>query len=136
MDSYVPDKKLNFMLERADDITNNKLYQEFSIFGSTKLSRIDPSSIDYIDVKISEIKSESDKMMLISYINYKLDIIDYYISILENPKLSRKYSVPHSIEQLENMKGRLNTLRDRVLNYKIPERLKGIIVAYPENYEG
>ena len=74
--------------------------------------------------------------MLISYINYKLDIIDYYISILENPKLSRKYSVPHSIEQLENMKGRLNTLRDRVLNYKIPERLKGIIVAYPENYEG
>ncbi len=136
MDSYVPDKKLNFMLERANNIANDNLYQEFSIFGSTKLKRIDPSSIDYINVKIETIKSESDKMMLISYINYKLDIIDYYISILENPKLSRKYSVPHTIEQLQDMKTRLNTLRDRVLNYKIPERLKGIIVAYPENYEG
>ena len=75
-------------------------------------------------------------MMLISYIHSKLDIIDFYLGILKDPKLAKKYNVPNTAEQLERMRHRLLTSRENILKFKIPERNKGIIIAWPENYEG
>lgn len=136
-DSSVRDgKKLLFMENRADRIIQDGYLSEAFIFKSNKLKRIDPAELDYIDIKTQEIKSDSDKMMLISYLHSKLDIIDYYLSILNNPKLSKKYSIPHTIDQLENMKKRLLVSRMNILNFKIPERTKGLYIAWPENYEG
>ena len=74
--------------------------------------------------------------MLISYLYYKLDTVQYYKSILEDPQLSKKYIVPHSYEQLKSMEKRLYQLRDTILKYKIPEKSKQILVAWPEGYEG
>ena len=87
-------------------------------------------------IKMEGIKSESDKLMLITYIHSKLDLIDYYIQILENPNLSKKYSIPNSLGQLKGFKERLLVYRDNILRYKIPDRLKGVLVAWPEGYEG
>jgi hypothetical protein len=135
-DSSINDgKKLRFMEERAERVIQDGYLTEAFIFKS-KLKRIDPAELDYIDIKTQEIKSDSDKMMLISYLHSKLDLIDYYISILKNPKLSKKYSVPHTIEQLETMRKRLLISRVNILNFKIPERTKGLYVAWPQNYEG
>ena len=125
---------LTFMENRADNIVEN-YYTEF-FFGKKKLSKIDPAELDYIDIKTNEIKNENDKMMLISYIHSKLDIIDFYLEILKDPKLAKKYNVPNSADQLERMRTRLLTSRENILKYKIPERNKGIIIAWPENYEG
>ena len=125
---------LTFMENRADNIVEN-YYTEF-FFGKKKLSKIDPAELDYIDIKTNEIKNENDKMMLISYIHSKLDIIDFYLGILKDPKLAKKYNVPNSADQLERMRTRLLTSRENILKYKIPERNKGIIIAWPENYEG
>lgn len=125
---------LTFMENRADSIVEN-YYTEF-FFGKKKLSKIDPAELDYIDIKTNEIKNENDKMMLISYIHSKLDIIDFYLEILKDPKLAKKYNVPNSADQLERMRTRLLTSRENILKYKIPERNKGIIIAWPENYEG
>ena len=125
---------LTFMENRADSIVEN-YYTEF-FFGKKKLSKIDPAELDYIDIKTNEIKNENDKMMLISYIHSKLDIIDFYLGILKDPKLAKKYNVPNSADQLERMRTRLLTSRENILKYKIPERNKGIIIAWPENYEG
>ena len=125
---------LTFMENRADSIVEN-YYTEF-FFGKKKLSKIDPAELDYIDIKTNEIKNENDKMMLISYIHSKLDIIDFYLEILKDPKLAKKYNVPNSADQLERMRTRLLTSRENILKYKIPERNKGIISAWPENYEG
>ena len=122
------------MENRADSIVEN-YYTEF-FFGKKKLSKIDPAELDYIDIKTNEIKNENDKMMLISYIHSKLDIIDFYLGILKDPKLAKKYNVPNSADQLERMRTRLLTSRENILKYKIPERNKGIIIAWPENYEG
>lgn len=126
--------QLTFMENRADSIVEN-YYTEF-FFGKKKLSKIDPAELDYIDIKTNEIKNENDKMMLISYIHSKLDIIDFYLEILKDPKLAKKYNVPNSADQLERMRTRLLTSRENILKYKIPERNKGIIIAWPENYEG
>ena len=75
-------------------------------------------------------------MMIISYIHSKLDMVEYYISILENPALSKKYSIPHSLNQLYDMKKRLYQLREIALKFKIPERNRHMLVSWADNYEG
>lgn len=135
--SSIEKSKIEYMMEKAERIcSDEEIITEFFSFGQKQLKKIDPAELDYIDVKINEIKSESDKMMLISYLYSKLDMIDYYINILENPKLSTKYNIPHTLEQLKAMKKRLMTTRENILAYKIPDKMKGILVAWPDNYEG
>jgi len=128
-------KKIQYMQERADKDIEDGYYTEFFIFGK-ELKRIDPAEIDYIDVKVQSIQNNNDKMMIVSYIHSKLDLVEYYISIMENPKLSRKYSIPHSLTQLYDLKKRLLLLRKMALEFKIPERNKNILVAWPIGYEG
>ena len=130
--SIINGRKVEYMQERAD-----KLIQEgFFLFGPKNLSRIDPSEIDYIDVKINSIKNDSDKMMVISYIHSKLDMVDYYISILEDPKLSKKYSIPHNLNQLYDMRKRLYQLREIALKFRIPERNRHMLVSWGDVYDG
>lgn len=127
--------KTQYISERVEKDINDYYTTEF--FGITKhLKRIEPADIDYVIIKMEGIKSESDKLMLITYIHSKLDLIDYYIQILENPTLSKKYTIPNSLEQLKSFKARLNVYRDNILKYKIPDKYKGILVAWPEGYEG
>lgn len=133
--SIVDGRKVQYMQERADKDIEDGYYTEFFIFGK-ELKRIDPAEIDYIDVKIQSIQNNNDKMMIVSYIHSKLDLTEYYISILENPKLARKYNIPHSLNQLYELKKRLLFLRKMALEYRIPERNKGILVAWPTGYEG
>lgn len=133
--SIVNGRNLEIMHERVE-AGLDEYYKEFTIFPTKKLKRIDPAELDYILVKISEIRNDSDKMMLISYIYNKIDVIDYYLSILSDPALSRKYSVPHNVSQLKAMKARLNEYREKILNYHIPERDKHILVKWPTGYEG
>lgn len=128
-------KKLEVMHERADKAIEDGYYTEFFLF-KKDLKRIDPAEIDYIDVKISGIKNTNDKMMILSYLHSKLDLVEYYISILENPKTARKYNIPHSLSQLQNLRKRLLQLREIALKYKIPEKNKHVLVAWPEGYEG
>ena len=134
--SVINGRKVEFMQERADKIIEEGYYTEFFLFGGKQLKRIDPSEIDYIDIKISGIKNDTDKMMIVSYIHSKLDLVEYYISIMENPVLAKKYVIPHSLNQLYDMKKRLLQLREIALKYRIPERNKNIMVAWPTNYEG
>lgn len=122
--------------ETVDDIIDGQCVKEFFLFGGKDLKRLDPSEIDYIDVKISAMKTETDKMMIISYIHSKLDMVNYYISIMQNNKLRRKYNVPHTLDQLFSMKKRLENLREIALKFRLPEKYKGILVAYPTGYEG
>lgn len=118
------------------DQAEGEYVTEFFIFGTKRLKRIDPADIDYIQVKINDIRTENDKMMLITYIYGKLDIIDYYLQILDDPKASAKYSVPHSKQELLAMKSRLLDLRDSILKYRIPLRNKNLMIAWPTDYEG
>ena len=128
-------KKVKIMQERADKVIEYGYYNEFFLF-KKELKRIDPAEIDYIDVKISGIKNLNDKMMVISYLHSKLDLVEYYISILENKKTARKYNIPHTLSQLQNLRKRLLQLREIALKFKIPEKNKHVLVSWPEGYEG
>lgn len=133
--NFSSDKKIEYMLERADKEVE-EYYTEFFIFGGKELKRIDPSEIDYIQVKASSIKNDNDKMMIISYLHSKLDMVEYYISILENPKYAKRYRIPHTLQQLYDMKKRLLLLRKNILEYKIPLRDRTVLVSWPTGYSG
>lgn len=134
--TIVDGRKVQYMQERADKDIEDGYYTEFFIFGGKELKRIDPAEIDYIDIKIQSIKNNNDKMMVVSYIHSKLDLVEYYISIMENPKIARKYNIPHSLDQLYNLKKRLLLLRKTAIEYRLPERNRDILISWPTGYEG
>ena len=128
--------KMKHIEEAVNDIIDGAYMKEFFIFNTKKLKRIDPRDIDYIELQSQSIKSNNDRMILVNYIYTKLDLIEYYIKILESPKYSKKYDIPDSIEKLKSYRQRLLKVRDYVMNYKIPEVKYGIDITYPVGYEG
>ena len=102
---------------------------------SKKLKKIDPAMIAYIQITKDSMKTNDDKMMLVSYIYAKLDVVNYYLTIIDNniPKLI----VPHSSQYLIDVRDSLLKLKDEILNYKLPVVNYGVSVGgYPVGYEG
>ena len=129
----------NFIHNRLDDITERTedldTYLEFNFPGKVhRMKKLDPMEIDYIGLEVNNIKTNDDKIMVISYIYSKLDVIDYYIALIDsnNPK----YVVPHTRESLVRMRNTLNNYRLAAINKKLPEVKYGINYPYPTGYEG
>lgn len=133
---YTEEEHLNIMHKQADDMISQFYMTEFAGFGKKNLERITQNMIDYLGVKINAIQNEDDRMLLITYANAKLDLIEYYIQILNDPKLSKKYVVPHTMSQLKSWKETIEKYKTQIFNYKIPEKVTGFIIKYPEGYEG
>ena len=135
--SVTKEKRLNFLYERAENLEQEFIATEFFGLGKKTLKRIDPSEIDYIAVKIKTIVNNSDKMMLVSYIHSKMDMVDYYISLLKNPLQTKKYSIPHTLKELEELKKYLTSMLEATINAKLPDKLRGgLLVAWPDRYDG
>ena len=129
----------NFVHDRLDAITERTedldTYLEFNFPGRVhKMKKLDPMEIDYIGLEVNNIKTNDDKIMVVSYIYSKLDVIDYYIALIDsnNPK----YSIPHTRESLVKMRNTLNNYRLAAINKKLPEVTYGINYPYPAGYEG
>ena len=131
--SVTKDRKLDYLYECAENSAEEFYANEFK----QKLKRIDPAQIDYIQLKMQSIESDNDKLMLVSYARSKIDICDFYLSILDNPVKAKKYDVPHSREELLNIKDRLERMVTDIIAYRIPNRLtSNILVAWPDGYDG
>ena len=126
--------KDNFIEKRIAQITNDFYASEAFFNRVHKMKKIDPADIDYIGLEVNNIKSNDDKMMIVSYIYNKLDIIDYYIALIDSK--NPKYMIPHSRESLVNMRERLDAYRLDAINRKLPEVRYGISIQYPSGYEG
>ena len=124
------DKWIN---DQIDKITES-YYTEAFLLGPKKMKRIDPADIDYIAISMDSIRTNDDRMMLISYIYSKMETIDYYISLIDSK--NPRYVIPHSRETLVQMKERLEKYRTMVLNRRLPDISYGINIQYPEGYEG
>ena len=126
--------KDEFIANRINEIVSSTYLGEGLFNRVHKMKRIDPADIDYIGLEIENIKSNDDKMMIVSYIYNKLDIIDYYIALIDSR--NAKYSIPHSRESLVAMRERLDQYRKDAINRKLPEVEYGIKIQYPSGYEG
>lgn len=101
-----------------------------------KLKPLRPYDLDYIQIEVEKIKTYGDKFSIISFIQGKIDMVDYYINILNNDKFSRKYEVPHTMEYLESYKSKLKDSLERALNTRIVPTEYGIVIRDPIGYEG
>ena len=134
--SVVNGRKIEFMHERADSIINDEIMMEFFILKKT-LKKIDPADLDYIYSKIQTMETEYDRMIIVSYIHSKLDLVEYYISILENPEVAKQYNIIQPLPVLKSIKLKLLDYRKLALKHKIADvDLYKIMVAYPTGYEG
>ena len=136
LEYYIQEGKKTAYIENTMKEAAESYMKEFGIFGKKKLQRIDPCEIDYISLKIDQIRSDLDKMMIVSYIHNKMDMVNFYMDLLDDPASAKKYNVPHSRSYLMNVQKQLELLREKALKKVIPPKQPDIYVAYPSGYEG
>lgn len=133
--SVFNERKINYFIECGEKTIQDGYYTEFFLF-KKELKRIDPVEIDYIGSKINTIQDENDRMMIIAYIHHKLDLVDYYIALLSDPKTAREYSIPHTIDQLMKIKKILTDYRIKAMKQPLPLKNRGLLVSWADGYEG
>ena len=101
-----------------------------------KLKKIPYDLVSYIQIETEAIKDFNDKQMISSYCLHKLEVVNWYLDLLE--KGSNKYIVPQSKEHLEMVRDQLmechkNIMRTEVMN---TNKRPFIDIDYPDKYKG
>lgn len=107
------------------------------MFGKPKkLEKIPSDLISYIQIETEAIRDANDKMMISSYCLSKLNLVNWYLELLEVG--SKKYIVPHSKSQLQLIRRQLMTCHQAIMKVKItrPGDRPIINIKYPKGYEG
>ena len=100
-----------------------------------RLKKIPSDLVAYITIEGEAIRDANDKMMIVSYAYGKLEIIEWYLELLEVG--SRRYIVPHSKEYLVGVKTQILSAIKRIMDRPIPKPGDPIIsINYPKGYEG
>lgn len=101
-----------------------------------KLKRIPTDLVAYIQIETEAIRDANDKMIISSYCLHKLEIVNWYIQLLEVG--SEKYTVPQSKPYLETIKWQLMACHKKIMDVKItnPKDRSILNVKYPPGYEG
>ena len=101
-----------------------------------KLKRIPYDLVSYIIIETEAIQDSNDKMMISSYCLDKLKIVEWYIELLKVG--SEKYTVPHSLSELEFIRDQLRECHREIMKVKItrPGDRPIIDIKYPKGYEG
>lgn len=106
------------------------------LLGAEKLKKIPHDLIPYICIETEAISDANDKMMIASYCTSKLELISWYIELLEVG--SKKYIVPHTKQYLEEIRDQLRICYKKIMDVKItnPKDRPIIDIKYPKGYEG
>lgn len=101
-----------------------------------RLKKIPTDLIPYITIETESIKEANDKMMISSYCLHKLEVVNWYLELLEVG--SKKYIVPHSKVHLEMVRDQLMACHTAIMATKItnPKDRPIIDIQYPRGYEG
>lgn len=100
-----------------------------------KLKKIPADIIPYILIEAEAIRDANDKMMIASYAYAKMELIDFYLEVLETG--SKRYIVPHNKPYLENLKRQLQAAIKKIMDTPVPTINSPIIkIEYPNGYEG
>ena len=101
-----------------------------------KLKKIPADLVAYITIEAECIKDANDKMMIASYCISKIEIVEWYIELLEVG--SNKYIVPHTLPYLQNLRTQLLACYKKIMDVKIinPNERPIIDIKYPKGFEG
>jgi len=106
------------------------------MFGKAKkLKRIPVDTVSYIQIEGEAIKDANDKQMISSYCLKKLEMVEWYLELLEVG--SKKYIVPHNKSHLETIRDALKAAHKQIMAVPIPKADRPLIdIKYPEGYDG
>lgn len=101
-----------------------------------KLKKIPSDLVSYIQIETEAIKDANDKMMISSYCLHKLEVVNWYLELLEVG--SKKYIVPQSKAHLEMIREQLMACHKMIMSVKIKNQNDRplIDIKYPKGYEG
>lgn len=101
-----------------------------------KLKKIPSDLISYIQIETEAIQDSNDKMMISSYCLHKLEVVNWYLELLETG--SDKYIVPQSKAHLEMVRDQLMECHKQIMSVKIknPKERPLLDIQYPKDYEG
>lgn len=101
-----------------------------------KLKKIPYDLVSYIQIETEAIQDANDKMMISSYCLHKLEMVNWYLELLEVG--SKKYIVPQSKAQLEMIRDQLIECHKEIMSTKISKNNKRPLfdIEYPRGYEG
>lgn len=101
-----------------------------------KLKKIPSDLVSYIQIETEAIRDANDKMMISSYCLHKLEVVSWYLELLEVG--SKKYIVPQSKDYLEMVRDQLKECHKQIMSVKIknPNDRPIIDIRYPKGYEG
>ena len=101
-----------------------------------KLKKIPYDLVSCIQIETEAIRDANDKMMISSYCLAKLELVNWYLELLEVG--SKKYTVPQSRAHLEMVRDQLIACHKAIMSVKItsPNDRPLIDVKYPKGYEG
>ena len=101
-----------------------------------KLKKIPSDLVSYIQIETEAIRDYNDKMMISSYCLGKLELVNWYIELLEVG--SKKYIVPQSKAYLETVRDQLMECHRQIMSVKIakPGDRPILDIKYPKGYEG
>ena len=91
-----------------------------------KLKNIPYDLVAYIQIETEAIEDSNDKMMISSYCLHKLEVVNWYLQLLEEG--SKKYIVPQSKEHLEMIRDQLMACHKEIMSTKIEKPKKRSIL--------
>ena len=98
-------------------VKTESFHQEFSIKRPKHLKAIDVRSIvAYVTVEMNAVKDSNDQAMLAGYVCSKLELIDFYITVLDTH--DDRYVVPHSRQYLADGQRQLSDLLTKILKIR------------------
>lgn len=127
------EEQVDYMSMRNQPNPQVKLLTEK--FGVKKLKKIPTDLVAYITIETESIKDANDKMMIASYCLGKIEIVEWYIELLEVG--SKKYIVPHTKPYLESVRTQLLACYKKIMATPISKQDRPLIdIQYPKGYEG
>lgn len=119
------------MSAETKSILNNQVHQEgFLTKKPKKLKPIGRDVVAYITCEMNAIHSSNDQAMLAGYTCSKIELVDWYITVLDTQ--DPKYIVPHTRQYLVTMKAQLESLLAQILKIRPINRSEQIWrVNYP-----
>lgn len=101
-----------------------------------RLKKIPADLVSYIQIETEAIRDANDKMMISSYCLGKLELVNWYLELLEVG--SKKYIVPQSKAYLEMVRDQLMACHKEIMAVKTtkPGERPLLDIKYPKGYEG
>lgn len=88
-----------------------------------KLKKIPYDLVAYIQIETEAIKTKNDKMIIASYCQSKLELVEWYLALVESG--SDKYIIPHREAELMEIRDQLKECYENIMAVKIKKSERG-----------